>query len=350
MDRTVTLLVPTMNRPSFVARLLRYYAGQGFGGRIAIADSSNVDDAARTRQTAEALRSRLDVLHVTVPGLGLAVACQQLIDRVSTQYAAFLPDDDFLVPAALDRCVSFLSEHPEYAAAHGAGVTITLDSNQLHGRVVRCGYYPQPVIEADSAAQRLRDHLSNYTVSLFAVHRTTTLKAMYADVHVPQDTSFAAEVLPCCTTVIMGKVKELEGLYLVRQSHNLRLELPTMFDWVASPAWYSSYQATVASLARALAENGDLSAEAAHATVKEGFRQYVGLGLGLRRSWGRDAWVLGLARRAWAALQAVRPHPEARWTLPELLKPSSPDYADFQPIYSFLVVPPEGAGAQQPGH
>ncbi len=339
-EPVVTLLVPTMNRPEFVARLLAYYAGQGFTGRIAIGDSSTPELFERTRQAIDGYAGRLDVVHVGAAGLTIGPCLERLVDQAATAYAVVVPDDDFIVPAALDRCIAFLAGHPDYVAAHGAGITMTLDTNGLHGRVVYCAPYPQTVLEAGSASQRLTDHLSQYTVSLFSVHRIESWRTMLRGVETLGDMSFSAELLPCCLSVVLGKIKELDGLYLVRQSHAARLELPTMFDWIVTPVWYPSYHAVVESLAQALVEQDGCAPDAARKIVKEGFRQYVGLGLGLRRNLGRDTWVLDLARRVWRMVQYLRPKPAAQWSLPALLSPSSPHHAAFLPIYNALVTKP----------
>jgi glycosyltransferase domain-containing protein len=339
----VTLMVPTLNRPEFVIRMLRHYARLGFKGRITIGDSSTSEHVERTRQAILELRGALDVVHVPMPGLGLAACLQRLANLLDTPYATILPDDDFVVPGSLDRCIQFLEQHADYAAAHGAGLTVTLDSNALYGNVVFCAPYPQPAIEADRASERLRDHLGHYKVSLFAVHRAAAWRTMMRDVHLMEDVSFAAELLPCCWSVVLGKIKELEGLYLVRQSHNLRLELPTMFDWIATRVWFPSYEVTVRSLADALVQQEQIAPDTARAVVKDGFREYIGFGLGLRRRWGAPDWVVGVARQAQRLVQLARPKPDAQWALPSLLSASSPHHKDFMPIYQALVTAPADA-------
>ena len=340
----VTLMVPTMNRPEFVIRMLRHYRRLGFKGRIAIGDSSKPELVERTRRAIPDLGGALDVVHLEMPGLGLAACLQQLANRLDTPYATILPDDDFVVPGSLERCIQFLEQHPDYVAAHGAGLTVTLDSNGLYGNVVFCAPYPQPVSEADRASDRLRDHLGRYQVSLFSVHRAASWRLMMGDVHRMEDVSFAAELLPCCLSVVLGKVKELEGLYVVRQSHNLRLELPTMFDWIATRVWFPSYEVTVGCLAEALAQQDGIALDQAVGVVKQGFREYIGFGLGLRRPWDTQGWMLGVARRAWRLVQMAKPKHDAQWSLPALLSASSPHHGDFMPIYQALVTPPAESG------
>lgn len=338
-DLRVTLLLPTLNRPDFVLRLLRYYASVQFQGRIIIGDSSLPAHVDRTRRALEQFSTTLDVDYEAFPGLGLADCWKQLIDRTTTAYAAYLADDDFLVPRSLDSCARFLAEHPDYAAAHGAGLGITLDSHGLYGQVAQCDYYAQTVSEAERPSERLGAHLEHYSVSLFAVHRTETWRLMFKDVHLIPDMSFGAELLPCCLSVVHGKVKELPGLSVVRQTHDRRYNQPTMFDWIASSQWFPSYQVTLDSLAQALVVEEDLAPDAARRIVQEGFRRYVGGGIGLPSRWTNGGPAVAIARKLWHAWRAMQPVPHAEFTLSELLKPSSPHHADFMPVYHSLITP-----------
>jgi glycosyltransferase domain-containing protein len=343
-EPAVTLLIPTMNRPEFVARLLRYYASVRFTGRISIGDSSGPEGVAAAREAVESFRGVLDVEYAEYRGLGLADCWKQMIDRLTTPYAAYLADDDFLVPAAVEKCAQFLSEHPDYAAAHGAGLGVTLDTNGLFGKVVVCDYYEQTVSEAAHASERLRQHLEHYTVTLFAVHRAETWRAMFTDVHRIKDMSFGAELLPCCLSVVYGKVKEIEGLYCVRQSHGRRYEQPTMFDWIATPAWFEGYEVTRDVLARELVAHEDITLEAARKIVQEGFRYYVGRGMGLRSQWANGGTAIRMARTLWHAWQRLQPTPHSEFTLEALTSPTSPHYPAFAPIYQSLTTPPPESG------
>jgi glycosyltransferase domain-containing protein len=346
----VTLLIPTMNRPEFVARLLRYYASVGFTGRISIGDSSGPQGVSAAREAVTSVGDTLDVEYAEYPGLGLGDCWKRMIDRLTTPYAAYLADDDFLVPAAVDRCVRFLAGHPDYSAAHGAGVGVTLDTNGLFGNVVVCDYYEQTVSEAESASERLRRHLERYTVTLFAVHRAETWRAMFSDVQLIKDMSFGGELLPCCLSVVYGKVKELDGLYVVRQSHGRRYEQPTMFDWIATPAWFAGYEVTREVLARELAVQERLPVEATRKIVQEGFRYYVGRGMGLRSQWTNGSALVSVARTLWHTWQRMQPKPHSEFALDALLKPSSPYHADFVPVYQSLTTPPPGEEERRRSH
>jgi glycosyltransferase domain-containing protein len=346
----VTLLIPTMNRPEFVARLLRYYASVGYKGRVSIGDSSGPEGVSAALAAVKSVAGALDVDYAEYPGLGLADCWKAMIDRLTTPYAAYLADDDFLVPAAVEQCAQFLSERPDYAAAHGAGLGVTLDTNGLFGNVVVCDYYEQTVSEAAQPSERLRQHLERYTVTLFAVHRAETWRAMFKDVHRIKDMSFGAELLPCCLSVVYGKIKEIEGLYCVRQSHGRRYEQPTMFDWIATPGWFEGYEATREVLARELVAHEDITIEAARKVVQEGFRYYVGRGMGLRSQWANGGTAIRVARTLWHTWQRLQPKPRSEFTLEALMSPSSPYHSDFAPVYRSLTTPPPDGGEERRSH
>jgi len=335
-----------MNRSDFLIRLLRYYEETGFKGCICIGDSSNSEHIERVKRVIETLQGRLNIVYREYPDLNAADSFKQLVDLVTTPYAALLADDDLLVPTALNKCAKFLEEYPDYAAAHGIGLIIGLDSEGPYGRVVRCEYYQQPVIEAESASQRLNDHMRNYHPTVHSLHRIESWRAMYREVHLIKDTTFGAELLPCCKSVILGKSKELDCLYVIRQVHVQQYLLPDFYDWITSPVWYSSYIVFREGLAEALALQDNISIEKAHTLVKEAFLPYLDIFL----SQGSGAWrgsrfrqiarTNRLARRICQLLRSLKPKEHSEISLSALLSASSPYHADFMPIYKAITTSP----------
>lgn len=344
----ITLLVPTMNRSDFLIRLLRYYDEVGFEGCICIGDSSSPEHVVRTKRVIEALRGKLNIVYQEYPGINVTVCVKRLLNFVSTPYAAINPDDDFLVPSALNQCAKFLGEHPDYAAAHGMGIAIGLDSGGLYGRIAKCNYYRQPLIEAESASQRLDDHLSNYSVTLFSVHRIESWRAMFRDVHLLKDRWFGSELLLCCKSIILGKSKELDCLYLVRQMHVQRYLLPDTYDWITSPEWYSSYLVFRDDLTEALALQDNISIEKAQKVVKQAFWSFLDICLsqqsgswrGSRKHWRQVAGAIPGVRRIWQLLHFLRPKHHSELSFLALLRQSSPYHTDFMPVHKALTTPP----------
>jgi len=336
----ITLLVPTINRSDFLIRLMRYYEAIGFEGCICIGDSSSSGHVERVKRVIETLQGKLNIAYQEYPDLNGADCFKQLVDLVTTPYAALLADDDLLVPSALIKCVNFLEEYPDYASAHGVGLIIGLDSKGPYGRVVRCEHYQQPVIEAESASQRLNDHFRNYHPTLHSVHRIESWKAMYRDVHLIKDTAFGAELLPDCKSVILGKSKELNCLYVMRQVHVQQYVLPDCYDWITSPEWYPSYMVFRDGLAEDLTLQDNISIEEAHTVVKQAFLSYLDQFLSQGAGDWRVSRLRQAARRIRQLLRSLKPKEHSEMSLSALLSSSSPYHADFMSIYKAITTPP----------
>jgi glycosyltransferase domain-containing protein len=363
-----------MNRSEFLIRLLRYYRDLNFQGCICIGDSSDTSHVERTKEAIKALQGKLNIIYREYPTFNQRESMEQLLDIVPTPYAASIGDDDFLVPSSLEQCVRFLDSHLDYSAAHGVGGLITLDSNGAHGRIEGASYYRQPVIEAESASLRLANHLSNYSVTAFSVHRIETYRAMYRAASLPADKFFGGELLPLCLSVVHGKVKEVDCLYLVRQVYNPRYPLlegrernasessvplnvsattyPDIFGWMTSLDWLPSYEVFRDYLAEELARQDGISVDAAQEVVKQAFWSY--LANGLINKWkgryaqngsGPRSHARATARRipalrwTWRNVRSFFPGEDNRMSLQALLRPSSPYHSDFMPVYRAVTTP-----------
>lgn len=329
----ITLLIPTMNRSDFLIRQLNYYRDIVFRGHICIGDSSNTKHIERNKRAIKALQGNLNIVYQEYPHLNNAECVQRLLDFVSTSYAALVPDDDFLVPAALEQCALFLDKHPDYSAAHGMGVVVRLQSSGAYGKVRWVCRYRQPVIEGEKASQRLLSHLSNYSVTLFSVHRVESWRMMYRDISLLTDRTFAMELLPCCLSVLQGKVKELDCLYLVRQSHGQRYLLPNQHDWINSPNWSSSYQVFCHCLARELARQDRVSMDKAEEVVKQAFQSYLAHWSSTSNRLREAIQAFPGTHQVWHTLQSLNLRRRDGISLAALLHPSSSYHADFMPVY-----------------
>lgn len=342
----LSLLIPTMNRPKFLGRLLRYYSDLGFRHNIYIGDSSSSPHIEQVRNVIKIHERKLNIFYYEYPGVNNAVAVSNLLASVSSPYAVLLPDDDLVIPNSVEQCVRFLENHKEYSAAHGLAVIFSLESSGAFGPFVQIGKYWQRPVEGETGVGRLLDHLSNYSVTLFSVHRTETMRSMYKNIGTIGDKAFAMELLPCCLSVIQGKVKELDCFYLARQDHARRYLLADVYDWVTSPDWLSSYLIFRDQLAEALAQRDAISINEAKEVVKRAFWSY--LARGLTHKWrvryekegarARPYWR-EIARRVpglpnmWHKFRSATSGRGSEMSLPALLHPSSPYHADFMPIY-----------------
>ncbi len=343
----ISLIIPTMNRSGFLARQLRYYQDVGFQGYLCIGDSSNTEHLEPTKKAIERYKHKLKIIYREYPELNDSECLQQLIELAPTTYIAFTADDDYLVPAALEKCALFLEDHPDYSSAHGLGVALTLDSDGIYGEIALINRYPQPQTEEDTATQRLLNHLSNYTVTLFSVHRSESWREMYKDITLLTDKRFT-ELLPCCLSIIEGKAKELDCFYLVRQGHPQRYFLPGKAEWVANPNYLPSYQVFCDCLSRALAQRDGLSLDEAERIVEQAFHLYLSNTFiepwqnrfGIQRLL-QTARVIPGARQVWRGsrriLRKLNLIGRDEILPSELLAPLSHYRADFAPVYRSIT-------------
>lgn len=340
----ITLLIATKDRSDFLTRLLSYYQSVGFNGRIIIGDSSERSHIDRIKPVVNKLQADINIEYREHPGESNVVCVKNLVDLVDTKYMAVLQDDDFIVPSGIERCMQFLDGNPKYAAAHGSAALFSLDSSGVYGRINLFTHFTQRSAEGGSAAERLLDHLANYSVNLFAVHRVEAYRAMYENVLSMPDRAFGGELLPCCLSVMQGKHKLLNCLYLLRQAHDVQNRLADTFDWVTSRDWLPSYQAFQDCLTNELSLRDGIDVDEGRKLVKQAFWSY------LRRhvttQWNsrytrpkpivrlkRAGLRLPGVRWAWLQTLSLLPVKRNKMILPSIMRRTSPYHADFMPVY-----------------
>src|SRR3989338_8022402 len=108
MDRTekLSIVIPTKNRNLFLGKLLKYHAQNGFGGTILIGDASDEPELGKNKETINFFEKRLHIVHERHdPSVSLIEGANRLLESATTPFTVLSGDDDFLVPAALSRCV-----------------------------------------------------------------------------------------------------------------------------------------------------------------------------------------------------------------------------------------------------
>ncbi len=343
----LTIIIPTMNRPEFLARQLNYYAGQRYSGHIVVSDSSNAESQEQVKAGINALHGRLSIEYLWTPPtkthMAVVAACR---DYIPTKYSVLVGDDDFLIPRALQPCIDFLEANEDYnfSCAHGRGLAIRLDQPGAYGKVTWADYYDlgRPVVDGGSASRRIKQYLSNFTTTLFYIHRTAQWKQMWEVTALMPDQTFG-ELLPSCMSAVFGKVKYLDVLYLVRQDHPKRYFGEGKYTWLANPDWESWYGLFTPTLAITVMQQDHITYTMAEQSVKTAFDGYMTGCLG--RYWGdyrpnghKD--ILGYARnlaRKIPGLQTLATYAHNRHSAPsgnlsvydELLSPRSPYCSDF---------------------
>lgn len=372
-EPNITLFTPTLNRPEYMVRLLKYYRDIGFKGRISIGDSSDESLARETEDVVSSMQGELDVVHQRYPGINGVECVEQLLESIHTKYAAFASDDDFFVPAALDDCMAFLDANPGYSAAHGLATLMSVESNAAYGSVTGTGFYQQPEVENESASARLKNLLANYSVTLFSVHRTETWQSMYQQASMVSEwRRFGGELLQCSRSVIAGKVKQLDRLSLVRQVHDYRnvthidsngsLEdtkshnsqrinmtasaMSDEFEWLTGEEWLPSYNLFRDKVSKDLAERETMDGYEAQEKVKQAFWPYLltALNKSSRKTHTENVSqvksvgsLIPGARKSWRVIKSLMPKGAEQMSLEGLLRSTSRYHQDFMPVYRMVT-------------
>src|SRR3989344_3519195 len=96
-----SIIIPTMNRPKLLLRLIHYFDLLEFRGKILIGDSSNAEIFQEAASALENYQGRLDICHRHLPGRSVAAAVLGMNEYLATSYVCLVPDGDFIVSRAI---------------------------------------------------------------------------------------------------------------------------------------------------------------------------------------------------------------------------------------------------------
>ncbi|MDP3722498.1 MAG: TIGR00180 family glycosyltransferase [Candidatus Omnitrophota bacterium] len=354
METKLTIVVPTYNRYPLLARLLRYYRACGAPVPMHILDSSRngpPDPEVERLIVAPGITyTRYDADMRPIPKL------HEGLQGVTTPYAVLWADDDLMVPCSLGLAAQFLEEHGDFSVAHGRSGLFRVDASK-DGRVtMEVGPSFRRSCTDETAAARLRSHVTVGGSLFYSVHRTEWLRQNVERCTRRGFGYYWAELTLAWLAMIQGKAKSLDCLYMLRQMHGVRAagwsQTGTFdqFDWITRPGFPEQYAAFREELAEELARQDGLSLDDARAVVKEAFWAY--LAQVMMRKWQtrygprvvtvRDrlrgvARLLPGLRGAWRTLHSVLPGRSRQMSVEVLRRPSSPYHVDFLPIYQAIV-------------
>ncbi len=319
----LTMIVPTFNRPQYIRRFFQYYSARQCPYSIIIADSSSEPSASANYDIISSHQSSLNIQYQKydsslVPIQKLA----KVVENTESKYVVLCSDDDFIIQKALDQCLAFLEQNPDYSLAHGSAVWLlpaSPDANPppnsaLDTAILQCVAsmeehpelpfdrdftvsltpdagitdspsqnlivkpYRQRTIDNVSPSKRLENHLDGYSTTYYSMQRRNSmLKNLRLAVSLTEDYRFG-ELLPSCLSIIQGKAKCMDSLYLVREWHanSTATGVATIFDLLTGNDYSSRYMRFRNCLAEELMAGLQLSAEEAEAVVNKSFLQFLG--------------------------------------------------------------------------
>jgi glycosyltransferase domain-containing protein len=269
----IAIIIPTLNRPDFIIRQLQYYNETAKDITVYIGDGSTLESRTKVAKIINIFKN-LQVVHLDCSGLNDRNTIFKLITTVKEPYCAYVGDDDYLIPSSLKLLAAFLDEHPDYRTAQGRGILFSTMNDNVYGDLVYCdNYWGVPESENQLPRDRLKEFGENYFVPLFSLHRTEEFIEDWVPFVDLSDRSFG-ELAPNFLTIVRGKSKFIDCLYLIRQNHKSRYHLPSGMDWLATPDWYPSYKVFENAITLAIVEIEGIHELVARQSVKEVMHSY----------------------------------------------------------------------------
>lgn len=237
----VAIVIPTINRPEFIGRQLKFYSDLNSEHPIYVGDSSSDEISKAFKKRIEDEFSNLVIHYYHVPELNDGQTVHHLISNVKEEYVVFIGDDDFQIPSLLSKCADYLEKNPEYQVVSGNGLLFSLDSIKgVKGKINTLQNYKVQTIKDSFGSERLLNLFRSYKPTLFGVHRTGQFLETYSRLLKVPDKRFR-ELLPVAIDIIKGKQKVFPEIQFLRQHHEGRYFLPGLFEWVTSEDWYISF-------------------------------------------------------------------------------------------------------------
>lgn len=217
INSNLTVLIPTKNRPDQLNFALNFYNDQLAKYRFIILDASNPTIKSVNQRMIESIDLELEY-HCFDEGVGVNERIRIALNACKTDLVLLAGDDDLIFPRAIDNAISFLNERADYSACHGRGYSIAIgDSPEKTGALPRViSRYSQREFEGDDPIDRFRSYVHCWSTMAYSVQRTALMKnAFHNFIELGDDVRFM-EFYWYAYLVLIGKVKRLDELYIVR--------------------------------------------------------------------------------------------------------------------------------------
>ncbi|MBF0332774.1 MAG: TIGR00180 family glycosyltransferase [Alphaproteobacteria bacterium] len=219
----LSIVLPTRNRPWFVARTLLSWRAQGFAGTILVADASDERRMAETRSVIEAF-PEMTIRHLPMakapgdePVQGFFVDIASGVREAKSEFVLLNCDDDIYAANVVETCVTFLRDHPDYALADGAYIFSTISEDEVGVQgVARFGY------DEERGFDRLRRMEGEYSHQFFAVCRRDVYLAAMDGVVAAKIGGWAAQFAVSMDLALRGKGRIFDELFCLRGFHETR--------------------------------------------------------------------------------------------------------------------------------
>jgi len=260
-----TIIIPTYNRPEYLKRILSYY--ESFEVKIIVVDASDeifpylalYKDQIEYRHTLN--KDRISRIN-------------EIASLICTPYVLLCADDDFIIPDAVNRVVSFLQENPDYALGEGYIFKFYNQNNDLMCIASSKNMLGVNISE-DCPSKRILYAVTNPVAIFYSVYRTDIFKEMYKSMILNNKTIIKhpnlQEMYISWYSLIEGKFIVLPLLYQAREATwNSEGQTSTdLKEIISTKKFRKEYNEFVALVAAHLSKKESISFDNAKNTVEE---------------------------------------------------------------------------------
>ena len=221
MLENLTIVIYTYDRYPYLKRLLSFYLSYNSSAKFLILDSSEnvIED--------EDLLSMLSGENITWKKFSPDVFFLKKIAKgsklIQTDYAVLSTDDDFLILPALEECKEFLKKNIDYSSVQGLSFLHDryMSKGELNLRLIPFHGGEALSVQEESASSRVSSYLTKGKFyPMYAVHRKIDFCSIWQESNLYVDHQGLSELLPCCLSLIKGKMKVLPSFYNLREPNN----------------------------------------------------------------------------------------------------------------------------------
>ena len=275
MKKNVAIVISTKNNSILLKELLNYYAEIKTNHTIYIGDASDIEHIEETKTVIHSLKNILNIVYKQFPEYGRgqtdnAKTVEKLLHYVNEEYVVESGDDDYFIPKSLDKCVEFLEKNSNYSSAHGYG-TFIINNKEHAEKVIIGGRYDINEYMADTASERFKMFVNNYSLLSFSVHRTNVFKKAHKNIDkLPISPPIFEEIMPTSMSSLLGNSKKIDCLYLIRGTHASRCKPIKLVVKIIDMEWTKSLDIYFNTLSDEIAIIDGVEKNIAKETVKQG--------------------------------------------------------------------------------
>jgi len=213
----LTIIIPTINRPSMLGRTFDYYANIETTSKIILADSSNKELKLKNQELIKYYSEKLDIEYFHIPeSSSLMTKMSMAADMVLTPYVIEVGDDDFLLKSSLLKVINELEKDQTLVAGYGHRLGIRAMSKPTEGMkwIDVLPFYDMSIEDEDPWDRIRKLPVPSWQQYPYSIYRREVLKLSYRTVRNCKAAQYV-EFFRFAAVLAQGKWKKFDCLFAV---------------------------------------------------------------------------------------------------------------------------------------